>query len=686
MVDDIIRLAGPYTGAGLTQLTFGFKIFEPTDVYVATAISGELEPDTTLEYGSDYSVTMNSDQDATPGGYITLTNAMVEGQVVVIGSGIPYTQNTQLTNYSRFPPSIINDALDRIVVQIQQIVEKLGRAILVPPTSTVTPMGLLIQIFQAAKSAAEDADDAEAALAACEEIKQHIEVYSWDIPHLVNSIRDVENYPYDGFFVVGGFGNPGHKGQNISNRYVKAEGSTELRTLGERFADIVNVKDFGAKGDGVTDDTAAFIKANGFSTVTVPSGIYRVKSLSITSDIEFLLGAAISVDQGEVVHIQGQVTSPKQYIFRGEGTYNIEGKENDTGEQYRESHCSWWGIFPGSIFSETNADRLSKALSSYGTTKEGIIYFDIGGYHLDKTVDIPRCCEIRGDGTRKTVFVPHSDGWPIFRTSGDGVQFTDIQFETAKNGQQWEILLRESPAIQDDGGHCVITNTIYTNYENAIVINGNSSSVYNACFSIDTKDGDSSSSFLTVTGSYFNCDGLFCNYGQSYSSGSVVKISPQESVAIMRGITIRNVHTIAHGKAVVVDATENSIVGITIDGINYHPIVGSNADSMVSISVGNLKYIQAALLSNWSSNGYPSTILSIDAFSGGKIMQTVASNIVAFGSSASGSGFLVTVPEVDGGEIIDIVIGPTSINRKNLISAPSASNVTIKQVSLTSLS
>lgn len=74
---------------------------------------------------------------------------------------------------------------------------------------------------------------------------------------------------------------------------VVADGSNTSRTLGERFADVVNVIDFGATGDGVTDDSDAIQAAfnsvelafgqdyyfsdrtDGPATVYFPRGLYR---------------------------------------------------------------------------------------------------------------------------------------------------------------------------------------------------------------------------------------------------------------------------------------------------------------------------------------------------------------------------------------------------------------------------
>ena len=160
MIEYVKRLAGPFTSEGQSRLPFGFLIFEKTDVYVATADDPEAQA-RILVYGQDYSVEMNSDQAATPGGTVVLTTPIIKGNIFVVGSAVAYTQNMQLTNYSRFPPEIINEAMDRVVVQIQQLVERLDRTLSVPPTSDSTPEQLIEKLLSAQNDARKFADAAE---------------------------------------------------------------------------------------------------------------------------------------------------------------------------------------------------------------------------------------------------------------------------------------------------------------------------------------------------------------------------------------------------------------------------------------------------------------------------------------------------------------------------------------------
>lgn len=74
-----------------------------------------------------------------------------------------------------------------------------------------------------------------------------------------------------------------------------ATGSATARTLANRFADVVNVRDFGAIGNNIADDTAAIQAAinsiqgtqpTGGGVVYFPKGIYRTSSpISVYSDV-----------------------------------------------------------------------------------------------------------------------------------------------------------------------------------------------------------------------------------------------------------------------------------------------------------------------------------------------------------------------------------------------------------------
>lgn len=85
---------------------------------------------------------------------------------------------------------------------------------------------------------------------------------------------------------------------NANNLEVTATGSTTARTLANRFADVVNVLDFGADPTGTTSSTTAFVSAaTASSGVIVPEGTYLLAtSPTFPNAISFdcLAGSTIS--------------------------------------------------------------------------------------------------------------------------------------------------------------------------------------------------------------------------------------------------------------------------------------------------------------------------------------------------------------------------------------------------------
>lgn len=115
------RKAGPYAGNGSTTIfPFAFKVFSASDLYVVTTTAlGAVLP---LETGTDYSVNLNADQDDNPGGTIALSSALASGDSLAITSDIQPLQPVELTNAGGFYPRVINDALDRLTILVQQLI------------------------------------------------------------------------------------------------------------------------------------------------------------------------------------------------------------------------------------------------------------------------------------------------------------------------------------------------------------------------------------------------------------------------------------------------------------------------------------------------------------------------------------------------------------------------------------
>jgi hypothetical protein len=98
-----------------------------------------------------------------------------------------------------------------------------------------------------------------------------------------------------------------------------ANAGEAARTLGGKLRDAVSVRDFGAKGDGVTDDSAAFQAAlDAYCAVTVPAGQYL-----LASEIQVKPRRTITGAGRDTTRIIAQ--GPRAFTFNlNAGAYTVE--------------------------------------------------------------------------------------------------------------------------------------------------------------------------------------------------------------------------------------------------------------------------------------------------------------------------------------------------------------------------
>lgn len=250
-----VRTAGPFIGNGAqTVLPFAFKVFQASDLVVVQNNLTTLA-ETDLVLSSAYTVTLNADQNAAPGGHVTLLSPLASGYTVTITSDIAQLQPLRLTNAGGFFPENIEDAFDRLVILIQQLA--VGRFLRVPDLAGVSLLG-------------DAASRKNKAL-------------------VFDSAGQPATVPFDsgtaGALAVALLGDSGAG-------LVHWNGGSVNRTVASKLGESVSVKDYGAIGDGVTDDTAAIQAAiaavnpnvwagsfnyqQGGGTVYFPRGVYRI--------------------------------------------------------------------------------------------------------------------------------------------------------------------------------------------------------------------------------------------------------------------------------------------------------------------------------------------------------------------------------------------------------------------------
>ena len=137
-ISSTLRKAGPYIGSGAAAtFPFSFKVFTTADLKVVE-LTLATATESILTLSTDYTAVLNADQNSNPGGSVTLTGGnLALGYNLIITSDVEPLQETDLTNQGGFYPEVINDALDKAVIQIQQLGDAVNRSIKLSTTNTI---------------------------------------------------------------------------------------------------------------------------------------------------------------------------------------------------------------------------------------------------------------------------------------------------------------------------------------------------------------------------------------------------------------------------------------------------------------------------------------------------------------------------------------------------------------------
>lgn len=269
-----------YTGNGTTQaFPVPFYFLLDTDLKVSRRLAST-GVTSVLVLNSDYTL---SGAGVQAGGTLTMTVIPATGDQLFVERDIDFVQQTAYPVNDRFPSASHEKALDRDTMGLQQLNTRLARALIRDPLGTTYDLG------------------------ANTLINSGTAVNANDVPNLVQ----VQG------LIVGGAA-PALAGSNGSALvgFLQSGTSAILRTVQDKLRESISVKDFGAVGDGVTDDTAkiqsAIVAAYG-KELYFPPGTYK-----ITSSLTVLNSLTLTGEKGKATI--SQVTLNANYITVGDGT------------------------------------------------------------------------------------------------------------------------------------------------------------------------------------------------------------------------------------------------------------------------------------------------------------------------------------------------------------------------------
>ena len=335
--------------SGQTVFPYTFEIFDKDDVAV-------LQNGTLLSEGTNYTV---SGVGNNSGGNITLVVGATAGDVLTIYRDMAYQRLTDYQNSGDFLAQEVNDDFDRLWLAVQQNEQGTDRAIVKPITDASSiDMTLPSAADRANSYLTFDATGAPSVVAAGDPSAPDAitrQDFTGDGSTVIYTLasapgaagagvmifidgiqQDKDSYTITGTTLTFSEAPPLNSNINLvqlkatdigeadsaSVTYIPAGTGAVQTSVQSKLRETVSVRDFGAVGDGVTDDTAAIqaaIDAIANGVVFFPVGTYKIGSqIDINTGVSLMgYGATLSITTAASSFVYGASSIAESHVVAG---------------------------------------------------------------------------------------------------------------------------------------------------------------------------------------------------------------------------------------------------------------------------------------------------------------------------------------------------------------------------------
>jgi hypothetical protein len=622
--------------ASQTVFTVPFEFLANADL--AVYVNGTLKTLTT-----DYTLT---GANTTGGGTLTFVTGRTAGDIVTILSNLAYSRDTnKYTKYGLLPAEVLEADFDAMQVQAKQLARDGQFALRAPLTDTGSPsMTLPVVATRASKALGFDASGNPTVSASS----------LADIDSTVQIIDTLNALP---------------AGASSSISYQPAGTGAVTTTVQAKLRETVSVKDFGAVGDGITDDTTAFVAM----VAAITDGM-----------VVDLLGKSYVVQSDAIV-----ITSKNRITIRGNGAKLLKpSSDGNTTYAIKLDGCSHC-IVEGIEFDRANSTHADA-------------FYKDGIYAEDCTNLIVRNC--RFTDVYNGLYAIRCPYTQFVNNYCKGVLTYSAGNDTAKILANTMLTLADttSDTYLTSSHHSICSNNVFINVRHGVYNNGASylevanntcDSTHNsALYSIGEgnvftgnliynsgKDGIkviSTGSKSTISGNYIKWCGIFHSDGGAYISahgsghsisGNYIEIPDPASTAAKYPIGI------------VYNNSNISIAGNTIVGPGTAATGSSDTKGIVCSPAANTSNatISGNLLNalNWGVYQLSKSAYTINtlAISGNSFNNVSIAMLIGFTGIAASqmTYFTVTGNTINGGDGVRMYNASNGLISNNLLKGTS---------------